>query len=113
MATVSVAELIAFARAKPGALRYASGGNGSAAHLAMEYFKLRTRTDIGHVPYKGTGPAVADVMGGQVEVMMTGVPAVLQQVRAGRLRALQADVERLSRWNDPQGVYAHCLCGEE
>jgi tripartite-type tricarboxylate transporter receptor subunit TctC len=84
----SVAELIALAKAKPGTLRYASGGNGSAAHIAMEYFKLRTQTDIGHIPYKGTSPAVTDVMGGQVEVIMTGIPAVLQQVRAGKLRAL-------------------------
>ncbi len=84
----NVAELVALARAKPGALRYASGGNGSAAHIAMEYFKLRTGTDIGHIPYKGTGPAVTDVLGGQVEMIMTGVPAVLQQVKAGKLRAL-------------------------
>jgi len=84
----SVAELIALAKAKPGSLRYASGGNGSAAHIAMEYFKLRTQTDIGHIPYKGTSPAVTDVMGGQVEVIMTGVPAVMQQVKAGKLRAL-------------------------
>jgi tripartite-type tricarboxylate transporter receptor subunit TctC len=84
----TVTELIALAKAKPGSLRYASGGNGSAAHIAMEYFKLRTQTDLLHVPYKGTAPAVTDVMGGQVEVTMTGVPAVLQQVKAGRLRAL-------------------------
>jgi tripartite-type tricarboxylate transporter receptor subunit TctC len=84
----TVAELVALAKAKPGSLRYASGGNGSAAHIAMEYFKLRTQTDIGHIPYKGTAPAVADVIGGQVEVIMTGVPAVLQQVKAGKLRAI-------------------------
>ena len=84
----TVQELVALAKARPGALRYASGGNGSAAHIAMEYFKLRTQTDIGHIPYKGTSPAVTDVMGGQVEVIMTGVPAVLQQVKAGKLRAL-------------------------
>jgi tripartite-type tricarboxylate transporter receptor subunit TctC len=84
----NVQELIALAKAKPGALRYASGGNGSAAHIAMEYFKLRTQTDIGHIPYRGTSPAVTDVMGGQVEIIMTGVPAVLQQVKAGKLRAL-------------------------
>jgi tripartite-type tricarboxylate transporter receptor subunit TctC len=83
-----VQQLIALAKAKPGELRYASGGNGSAAHIAMEYFKLRTQTDIGHIPYRGTAPAVTDVMGGQVEMIMTGVPAVLQQVKAGRLRAL-------------------------
>ena len=84
----TVQELVALAKAKPGALRYASGGNGSAAHIAMEYFKLRTQTDIEHIPYKGTAPAVTDVMGGQVEVIMTGVPAVLQQVKSGKLRAL-------------------------
>jgi len=84
----SVAELIALAKARPGELRYASGGNGSAAHLAMEYFKLRAGVDIVHVPYRGTAPAVNDVLGGQVEMTMTGVPAVQQQVRAGKLRAL-------------------------
>ncbi len=84
----SVQELVALAKARPGSLRYASGGNGSAAHIAMEYFKLRTKTDIEHIPYRGTSPALTDVMGGQVEIIMTGVPAVMQQVKAGRLRAL-------------------------
>ena len=84
----SVQELIVLAKAKPGSLRYASGGNGSAAHIAMEYFKLRTNTNIEHIPYRGTSPAVTDVIGGQVEIIMTGVPAVMQQVKAGRLRAL-------------------------
>lgn len=84
----TVAELVALAKAKPGSLRYASGGNGSAAHIAMEYFKLRTQTDIQHIPYKGTAPAVNDVLGGQVELIMTGVPAVQQQVKAGKLRAI-------------------------
>lgn len=54
----------------------------------MEYFKLRTGIDVEHIPYRGTAPAVADVMGGQVEIIMTGVPAVLQQVKSGRLRGL-------------------------
>ncbi|MFO1395559.1 MAG: tripartite tricarboxylate transporter substrate binding protein [Burkholderiales bacterium] len=84
----TVQELVALAKAKPGGLRYASGGNGSAAHIAMEYFKLRTGTNIEHIPYKGTAPAVNDVLGGQVEVIMTGVPAVQQQVKAGKLRAI-------------------------
>jgi len=83
-----VAELIALAKARPGQLRYASGGNGSAAHLAMEYFKLRAGVDIQHIPYKGTAPAVTDVLGGQVETTMTGVPAVAAHVKAGKLRAL-------------------------
>ncbi len=84
----TVQELVALAKAKPGALRYASGGNGSAAHIATEYFKLRTGTDIQHIPYRGTAPAVTDVMAGNVEMILTGVPAVLQQVKAGKLRAL-------------------------
>jgi tripartite-type tricarboxylate transporter receptor subunit TctC len=84
----NVQELVALARAQPGRLRYASGGNGSAAHLAVEYFKLQTQTDIVHVPYKGTGPAVTDLLGGQVEVMMSGAPALIPHVRAGKLRAL-------------------------
>ena len=83
-----VAQLVALAKAKPGQLRYASGGNGSAAHLAMEYFKLRAGVDVMHIPYKGTAPAVTDVLGGQVEMTMTGVPAVAAHVKAGKLRAL-------------------------
>jgi tripartite-type tricarboxylate transporter receptor subunit TctC len=88
VAAKDVRELIALAKAKPGELRYASGGNGSAAHLAMEYFKLKTGVDIVHVPYRGTSPAVTDVLAGQVEMTMTGVPAVQQHVKAGKLRAL-------------------------
>ena len=84
----SVQELIRLAHDQPGRLRYGSGGNGSAAHLATEYFKLRTQTDIVHVPYKGTGPAVTDLLGAQIEVMMTGAPAVMSHVKAGKMRAL-------------------------
>ncbi len=84
----SVAELVDYARKNPGKLTYSSGGNGSAAHLAMEYFKLQTKTDIVHVPYKGTSPAVTDLIGGQVSMTMTGAPAVMPHVNAGKLRAL-------------------------
>jgi tripartite-type tricarboxylate transporter receptor subunit TctC len=84
----NVMELVVLAKAKPGQLNYSSGGNGSAAHLAMEYFKLQTGTDIVHVPYKGTSPAVTDVVAGQVSMTMTGAPAVVPQVQAGKLRAL-------------------------
>ena len=83
-----VRELIAFAQEHPGELRYASGGNGSAAHLAMEYFKLRAGVDIAHIPYRGTAPAVTDVLSGHVEMILTGVPAVAQYVKSGKLRAL-------------------------
>jgi tripartite-type tricarboxylate transporter receptor subunit TctC len=84
----SVEELVSLARSKPGALNYASGGNGSAAHLAMEYFKLLAKVDFAHIPYKGTGPAVIDVMGGHVSLILTGVPPQLAHVKAGRLRPL-------------------------
>jgi tripartite-type tricarboxylate transporter receptor subunit TctC len=87
---------VKLAREQPGRLRYGSGGNGSAAHLAVEYFKLRTQTDIVHVPYKGTGPAVTDLLGGQIELMMSGAPALMPHVRAGKLRALAiSSVQRI------------------
>jgi tripartite-type tricarboxylate transporter receptor subunit TctC len=84
----TVAELIAYARANPGRINYGSGGNGSAAHLAMEYLKLRTHTFMVHVPYRGTSPAVTDVIAGQVQAIFTGAPAVLPFVKSGQLRAL-------------------------
>jgi tripartite-type tricarboxylate transporter receptor subunit TctC len=84
----AVRDFIALAKARPGELRYASGGNGSAAHLAMEYFKLMAGVDLVHVSYRGTAPAVTDVLSAQVETIMTGVPAVQQHVKAGKLRAL-------------------------
>ena len=84
----SVQELIALAKRDPDKLAYSSGGNGSAAHIAVELFKLRTGTRIVHVPYKGTAPAVTDLIGGQVAMTMTGVPPVLEFIRNGRVRAL-------------------------
>ena len=84
----SVKELVALARAKPGSLNYGSGGNGSAAHIATEYFKLQTGTFLVHIPYRGTAPAVTDLIAGQISLMLTGGPAVLPQVKAGQLRAL-------------------------
>ncbi len=94
----SLAELVALAKSQPGRLGYASGGAGSAAHLAMEYFKLATGTDIVHVPYKGTAPALTDLVGGQVAMTMTGVPPLLSYLRGDRLRALAvASAGRLSQ----------------
>ena len=84
----SVRELVALAKAKPGSLNYGSGGNGSAAHIATEYFKLQTGTFLVHIPYRGTAPAVTDLIAGQISLMLTGGPAVLPQVKAGQLRAL-------------------------
>ncbi|MBO9651081.1 MAG: tripartite tricarboxylate transporter substrate binding protein [Variovorax sp.] len=84
----SLAELIALAKAKPGQLAYGSGGNGSAAHITMEYLKLQTGTSFLHIPYRGTAPAVQDLLAGQVQVLFTGAPALLPHIKAGKLRAL-------------------------
>jgi tripartite-type tricarboxylate transporter receptor subunit TctC len=84
----SVGELIALAKAKPGSLSYASTGNGSSNHISMELFKSLAGVDIVHIPYKGSGPAVTDLLGGQVQLMFDNAPNVMPQVKAGRLRAL-------------------------
>jgi tripartite-type tricarboxylate transporter receptor subunit TctC len=84
----TVAELVAIAKAQPGKLFYASSGNGSAQHLAAELFKLRTGTDIGHVPYKGGGLAVGDVAAGHIPFYFGNMSAALPQARAGHVRAL-------------------------
>ena len=84
----SVKELIALARKQPGRLNFGSGGNGSAAHLAMEYLKLQSHTFMVHVPYRGTAPAVNDVVAGQIQMVFTGAPAVLPFVKSGQMRAL-------------------------
>ena len=84
----NVRELVSLVKAKPGQLNYGSGGNGSAANLATEYFKLQTGTSLVHIPYRGTAPAVTDLMGGQIQLLFTGAPAVLSQIKNGQLRAL-------------------------
>lgn len=86
----SVAELIALARAKPGALNYASAGSGGGAHLAAESFRAATGVVLVHVPYKGTGPAVADLVAGHVGLMFASVASVVGHVKSGQLRPLAA-----------------------
>ena len=81
-------EFIALAKAKPGAMNYGSAGNGSAGHLAFEYLKMATNTVILHVPYRGTGPQLTDLMGGRLDAAAVGAPAVLQFIRAGKLRCI-------------------------
>ena len=88
VAAKNVQELVALAKAKPGQLNYGSGGNGSAANLATEYFKLQTGVAMVHIPYRGTAPAVTDLIGGQIQVLFTGAPAVIGHVKSGQLRAL-------------------------
>ena len=86
----SVDEFIALAKSRPGKLSFASSGNGGAPHLAGELFKVATDTDILHVPYKGSGPAVLDVAGGQVQAMFDAAPSLLPHIQSGKLRALAA-----------------------
>jgi tripartite-type tricarboxylate transporter receptor subunit TctC len=83
-----VKELIALAKAKPGQLNYGSGGNGNSTHLNVEYFKSLAGVDFTHVAYKGSGPAVIDLLGGQIQLMFANMVAVLPQVKSGKLRAL-------------------------
>jgi tripartite-type tricarboxylate transporter receptor subunit TctC len=84
----TVQELVALAKSRPGQLNYGSGGNGSAANLATEYFKMQTGTSLLHIPYRGTAPAVTDLVGGQIQVLFTGAPAVIGQIKSGQVRAL-------------------------
>jgi tripartite-type tricarboxylate transporter receptor subunit TctC len=84
----SVSEFIAYAKANPGKLSYASGGNGSSAHMSMELFKSMAGLDIQHVPYKGSSPALTDLIGGQVAIFIGNMPPTVPHVKAGKLRAL-------------------------
>jgi len=90
VAANTVQELVALARANPGRLDYGSPGNGTPHHLAMELFKQQTGTRMVHIPYKGTGPATQDLLGGQIQVMFHTVHVVLPLVQAGRLKMLAA-----------------------
>jgi tripartite-type tricarboxylate transporter receptor subunit TctC len=92
----NVKELVALARAQPGKLNYASVGTGSPGHIAGELFKLKTGVDIVHVPYKGGGPAVTDTLGGQVQLLFVSLPAAMQYVKAGRLKALAVTSDKRS-----------------
>ena len=88
VAAQNVKELIALAKAKPGQLTYASSGTGSFAHLGMELFKHLTGTDMVHVPYKGSGPALIDLIGGQVQLAVASTTSAMPHVRSGKLKGL-------------------------
>ena len=81
-------EFIALAKSRPGELNYGSAGNGSAGHLAFEYLKMVTGTDILHVPYRGTGPQLQDLLGGRLDATSAGTPALLPHIKSGKLRAI-------------------------
>jgi tripartite-type tricarboxylate transporter receptor subunit TctC len=84
----SVTELIALAKAQPGKMTYASSGSGTSIHMSAELFKQLTKIDIVHVPYKGSAPALTDLIGGQVNLMFDNIPSALPHIKAGRLNAL-------------------------
>ncbi len=92
----SLKEFIELARAKPGALNFGSSGSGSGLHLAAELFQQMTKTDMVHVPYKGTAPALVDLLGGQIQLMFGGAQSVLPHIKAGKLRGLAVTTERRS-----------------
>jgi len=97
----SVAELVALAKAKPGAYTYASSGIGSTQHLAGALFAKLTDVQINHIPYKGSGQAIVDLLAGQVNMNFDTMPPVLEQVKAGKLRALAISTpQRLSQLPD-------------
>ncbi|HSQ03554.1 MAG TPA: tripartite tricarboxylate transporter substrate-binding protein, partial [Burkholderiales bacterium] len=84
----NVKELIALAKSKPGQINYASTGAGQSTHLSMELFKTMAGIDLNHIPYKGSSPALTDLLGGQVSLMFDNMPSSLPHVKAGKLRAL-------------------------
>lgn len=81
-------EFVAYVKKNPGKLNYASAGNASAGHLAMEYLKLATGMFMTHIPYRGTGPALTDLLAGRTQAFSAGTPALLQHIRSGKLRAI-------------------------
>ena len=93
----TVQELISLARAQPGKINYASSGFGSSQHLIMELFKLRTGTNLFHVPYKGSAPSVTDMLAGQVQVMFEGPTSTIPYIQSGKFRALASSVMKRTR----------------
>jgi tripartite-type tricarboxylate transporter receptor subunit TctC len=92
----NLGELLELARRQPGRLNYATPGNGTSGHLCGELLKVRTRTDITHVPYRGTGALMPDLLGGRVEIAVDNLPAYIPHIREGRLRILA--VTSAQRW---------------
>jgi tripartite-type tricarboxylate transporter receptor subunit TctC len=92
----NVKELVALAKARPGQLNFGSGGIGTNTHLGSELFRILTRTNMVHVPYKGAGAVITDLISGQVQVLISAAPTVLPYVKSGRLRALMVTDDRRS-----------------
>lgn len=92
----TVKELIAYAKAHPGQLNFGSSGNGSSIHLSGELFKTMAKVDMQHVPYKGSAPAVTDLLGNQIAIMFDNMPSAIQHVRSGKLRAIAVTTAKRS-----------------
>ena len=90
----TIEELVAYAKANPGKLNYATPGNGTPSHLATEIFKSMTGANLTHIPYKGSGPALTDMLGGQTQVWIANAPVVLPHIKSGKLRALATTSEK-------------------
>jgi tripartite-type tricarboxylate transporter receptor subunit TctC len=84
----SIGEFLAYARAHPGGVNYGSGGVGSAGHLPMEWLQSKEHLKLTHIPYKGSGPAITDLISGRIDAMLLTIPAVLPYIRSGQVRAL-------------------------
>jgi hypothetical protein len=97
----SVKELIGLARSKPGELAYSSAGTGNATHLSMALFEMMAKIKMNHVPYKGTGQALSDAMGGHVQLMFGAIPSTMPGVKAGKLR-IGGGATRSALWNQIQ-----------
>ncbi|MBC7804281.1 MAG: tripartite tricarboxylate transporter substrate binding protein [Candidatus Parcubacteria bacterium] len=116
----TVNELFALAKAKPGTLKYGSAGYGNSSHVAMEWLRDLTGTQLVHVPYKGEGPAAADVLGGQIDMQIALMPTVIGHIRSGKLRAvavgsvarsaLLPDVPTIAESGFPQFSYTSWVC---
>jgi tripartite-type tricarboxylate transporter receptor subunit TctC len=109
----TVSEFIAYVRANPGKVSYASAGNGTSAHLAAELFRAMTGVDFVHVPYRGSGPALTDLLNGQVQVMFDAISSSIAHIQAGKLRALAVTTVRRSDLLPDVPTIAETLPGYE
>ncbi len=110
----NLSEFVAYAKSKPGQLNYGSAGNGSAGHLAFEYLKMVSNTFVLHVPYRGTGPMLTDLMAGRLQAASVGAPALLQFIKAGKLRCIATGTaQRLPQMPDVPTVAEQGFAGFE
>jgi len=107
-------EFLALAKAKPGTIYYGSAGNGSSGHLAMEYLKQAAKIDLVHVPYKGTGPMITDLLGGQTQATFTGATPLMPHIKQGKLRPIAVgSAKRISALPDVPTVAQTGVTGFE